>query len=134
MLLEGDDKSNQWQIREVKLPNHKQATIPEAKIRNYLLSSTHPIGRGKSEFFVRFGFSLDQWILLANALLLHASENDISNIEESPFGVRYIIEGTLSTPDNRNPVIRSVWFIDEQDEVPRFVTAYPINKRRGEER
>jgi hypothetical protein len=38
------------------LPNSHVAVVDELKIRGYLLSFTHPIGRSKAAFFVRFGF------------------------------------------------------------------------------
>ena len=33
------------------------AIIAEAKIRDYLLSPTHPDGRGKAEYLARLGYS-----------------------------------------------------------------------------
>ncbi len=38
------------------------------------------------------------------------------------------VEGKLSTPDARDPLVRSVWFIEHGEDVPRFVTAYPMRK------
>lgn len=109
----------------VKLPNYPKAVIPESKITDYLLSTTHPSGRGKAIFFMHFGFSIEKWYELANALLVHAAEHDISGIEPSPFGMRCIIEGKLHTPVGRKPMIRAIWFIDHGTDIPRFVTAYP---------
>jgi len=39
--------------------------------------------------------------------------------------MRYIIEGELKTPDERNPKVRVVWFIETDMDLPRLVTAYP---------
>jgi hypothetical protein len=36
------------------------------------------------------------------------------------------IEGALQSPDERNPEIRSVWIIENDDDVPKLVTAYPL--------
>jgi hypothetical protein len=44
----------------VGLPNADRAVIEDAKVRDYLLSATHPIGRFKSVFFVALGFSADR--------------------------------------------------------------------------
>jgi hypothetical protein len=49
--------------------------------------------------------------------------------EASPFGTRYVIEGIISTPDGRAPFIRAVWFIETGEQIPRFVTAYPLQRR-----
>jgi len=56
----------------------------------------------------------------------HAAESELAAVEDSPFGTRYVIEGRISTPDARNPAIRAVWFIEHGEEVPKFVTAYPL--------
>ena len=116
----------------MKLPNVEAATVPQAKIRDYLLAPTHESGKGKAGFFNRFGYSLERWEALASALLQHAAENEIAKVEDSPFGKRYVIEGEIQTPDGRTPMVRAVWFIDHEQDMPRFVTAYPL-KRKGED-
>jgi hypothetical protein len=113
----------------MKLPNHERANVPREKIRNYLLSPTHRDGRSKAAFFTRYGFSASDWEVLAAALKRHAFEHEVTNIEDSLFGKRYIIEGMLPAPDGRAPVIRSVWFIANGEDVPRFATAYPLKRR-----
>jgi hypothetical protein len=112
----------------MKLPNHEKATVPREKIVDYLLSFVHKDGRAKAEFFTRFGFTAESWEVLAEALKLHAAEHDVNKIEASPFGMRYIIEGELSTPDGRRPSVRVVWFIENKSDVPRPATAYPLPK------
>jgi len=42
--------------REGKVPNHDRAVIDERKVRDYLLSPVHPIGRHKARFFYRLGY------------------------------------------------------------------------------
>jgi hypothetical protein len=110
----------------MKLPNAERASIPSQKIIGYLLSFSHRDGRSKAAFFSRFGFAADAWQRLARALRQHAVDHEVSKVEDSPFGTRYVIEGTIVTPDRRNPIIRSVWFIETGEEIPRFVTAYPL--------
>lgn len=112
-----------------KLPNYQQAQVPQPKITSYLLAINHSDGRGKALFFTAHGFSLDNWQVLAVALCRHAADQDLAAEEASPFGMRYIIEGIISTPDGRNPHIRSIWFIETGEETPRFVTAYPLPRK-----
>jgi len=109
-----------------KLPNHDKAIIPQAKIADYLLSLTHRDGKSKAKFFRASGFSPPEWETMAEALKHHAAVHKLSKIETSPFGMRYVIEGEILTPDNRNPEIRSVWFIRTGSDIPYFVTAYPL--------
>ena len=92
----------------MKLPNHQSAIVPKAKITDYLLSLDHRDGRGKALFFTRFGFSVGDWQVLAAALLEHAADHEVARVEQTPFGIRYIVEGSIQTPDGRTPLIRSV--------------------------
>jgi hypothetical protein len=115
----------------VKLPNYEKADVPRTKVIGYLLSLNHPDGHSKARFFARFGFSTESWETLAEALLRHAAEHEVTGVEASPFGTRYVIEGIISTPDGRAPLIRAVWFIETGEQIPKFVTAYPL-QRRGE--
>ena len=110
----------------MKLPNLEKATIAPAKLLDYLLSDTHAHGRHKAAFFKRFGFSRDDWATLRAELFRHASIHEVSRVESSPFGMRYIIDGTLVTPDGRNPRIRAVWFVENGADIPRIVTAFPL--------
>lgn len=110
----------------MKLPNAARAAVPQQKITGYLLSFSHRDGRGKALFFSRFGFSVSAWRTLATALQQHALDHEVSKVADSPFGTRYVIEGTIVTPDKRNPLVRSIWFIETGEDTPHFVTAYPL--------
>jgi hypothetical protein len=92
----------------VKLPYQENAVIPQRKITEYLLSSTHRDGRHKAAFFMQFGFSAERWEEMASAFRRHAAENEVVKQEDSPFGDRYVIEGPLITPDGRMPLVRVV--------------------------
>jgi len=108
----------------MNLPNRENATIPEAKITEYLLSDSHRDGQHKAAFFRRFGYSLSAWQRLRDDLLDH-SKYEVSKVESSPFGTRYVIEGIIQAPDGRQPRIRTVWFIENDSDAPRLATAYP---------
>ena len=56
------------------------------------------------------------------------SDHDIAKQEDSPFGTRYVLEGTMVTADDRDALVRTVWFIDTGADIPRFVTAYPLQR------
>lgn len=115
----------------MKLPAHEQAVVPEEKIVNYLLSFTHGDGRSKAKFFSRFGFSADAADLFAEALRRHAAEYDVTEVEQTAFGVSYTIEGELHAPDGRSPRVRVVWFIKNGQTIPTLVTAYPLHRKRS---
>ena len=113
----------------MQLPAAERAVVPRPKVVDYLLSSTHPEERGKAAFFRRCGFSPASWEQLASALRRHGRTHTVARVEPSPFGTRYVIEGTMGTPAGRSPLVRSVWFVGHGGDVPRLVTAYPLNPR-----
>ena len=110
----------------MKLPNYEHATVPREKVVDYLLSTTHRDGRHKAVFFGGFGFAPDNWQALAEALIRHAGDHEVAKEEDSPFGIRYVVDGTMTMADGRDALVRTVWFIDAGTDVPRFVTAYPL--------
>jgi hypothetical protein len=112
----------------MKLPHYEMAVVPRAKVTDYLLSPSHPDGRGKARFFRSFGFSVESWERFAEALLRHAADHEVARAETSPFGTRYVVEGIISTPDSRAPLIRAVWFVEAGEQIPRFATAYPLRR------
>lgn len=120
-------KRKTWQIgRLLKLPDARQLTVAPEKITAYLLLSTHREGGPKLGFFSRFGFSLDRWEEFAEALAAHGQEHDVIDVAETPYGIKYVLEGPLQTPDGRNPDVRTVWLIEYGASHPRFITAVPI--------
>jgi hypothetical protein len=112
----------------MKLPNAELAVVPERKATHYLLNPAHPAGGSKAWFFLRFGFNAAEWQKLADALLRHARENEVVEMEQTPHGRRYVVEGRLIAPDGAGLNVRSAWCIDIAGGAPRFVTAHPLPK------
>lgn len=110
----------------MKLPNANLAVVPERKVTHYLLNPAHSVGGSKASFFLRFGFTVDKWQTLADALLRHARENEVTETEATVHGRRYVMDGPLLAPDGTELNIRSAWFIDAVSAAPRFVTAHPL--------
>ncbi len=108
------------------LPNRELAFVHEDKIVKYLLDLEHVEGGPKAVFFIRYGFVLDRWNELAEAIIWHAHEYEVTMIDRSsPFGVKYTIVGRMPAPDGRWPNIRVIWTILNESSVPRFTTAFP---------
>jgi hypothetical protein len=105
-----------------KLPNVQQCTVQGSKITQYLLLP-RPID-DKSKFFASFGFTLMNWRVLAAALYEHANKYDCTPSRQTPNGVIYVVQCNLTTPDGRNPCIRTFWEV-VGIAAPKFVTAYP---------
>ena len=49
----------------MNLPNADQAQVNRKKITEYLLCTSHPDGCNKAAFFSQFGFTLENWKILA---------------------------------------------------------------------
>ena len=109
----------------MKLPNAFSAVVEREKVVDYLLNRAHRYGASKAEFFFKYGFRLDQWQALAQALLEHGQKHDVINVTETGFGPRYLIDGELLSPDGRAPRVRTVWQLDRGQLAPRLITAYP---------
>lgn len=110
----------------MRLPHAQDAQVDSSKITEYLLSFVHPDGRNKAAFFTAFGFRVEDPGVLMRALQKHGATLEVAGIVTSRYGVRYIVEGALETPDGRNPIIRSVWITSAEGGAPRLITAYPV--------
>jgi hypothetical protein len=108
-----------------RLPHLDRAVVPEAKIVNYLLSARHSGGRAKARFLESFGFHAHDWRMLRDAVIAHATTNEITASHQTRFGIRYEIDGPLPTPDGRAPVVRVVSFAEPPENVSRLVTLIP---------
>jgi hypothetical protein len=107
------------------LPNATLAAIEPSKIRDYLLSSTHPVGRFKSVVFLALGYTQQDWTRLRDDLLGHAAKGEALPGEAGPYGKKYIVGGTLTGPNGRTSRFRTVWLLETEASAPRFLTAYP---------
>jgi Domain of unknown function (DUF6883) len=113
----------------MKMPLANQAEVPKAKVVLYLLNPEHRRGKSKARFFLSRRFSVDNWQAMADTLRRHAAENEIAREEPTPLGVRMVVEGVMAMPNGTVAEIRSIWFIERGERIPRFVTAYPLKKK-----
>lgn len=110
----------------MKLPNREFAYVPKPKLKDYLLSETHVVGRSKAKFLHMFGFDESNLDLLEQGLITIAQTQEVKEVFTSPHGTKYTIDGVLQTPINRTVSLRTVWITDKGQDNPRFVTAFPI--------
>lgn len=52
-------------------------------------------------------------------------DRDIEKTKDSDFGVKYELKCKIKTPDERNPCIVTVWIVENGQEEPKLITAYP---------
>jgi hypothetical protein len=106
------------------VPSADQAEIDPRKLTEYLLAASHPVGQAKARFFGALGFNSGEPAELDRALRSLLAEPDRILTEDTAFGRKYIVDGTLRGSRASAPV-RSVWIVEHGTENPRFVTAYP---------
>ena len=82
--------------------------MPGSKLAHYLLNVDHPKGGPKARFFLAFGFDPARPEVMAEALILHATDaRCVPRPAESGPYRRMIVEGPMETPDGRRPRVRS---------------------------
>jgi len=109
----------------VLLPNADDAVIDSAKLRDYLLSTEHPLGRFKARFFKALGFTAGQWRELESALRTQHLTQNAEAAGVMPGGQKFTIRAILVGPTGQSASVVSVWFVRTGEAAPRFVTAYP---------
>jgi hypothetical protein len=100
--------------------------VEQEKVVDYLLNPFHRYGASKARFFGEFGFRVEEWQRLSEALLEQGCAHDVVMIHETGFGPRYVVDGELDTPRGRRPHVRTVWQLDNGAQVLRLITAYPL--------
>jgi hypothetical protein len=102
-----------------------EALIEPAKVRDYLLSDSHPIGRFKAAFFRSMGYSSAEWQLLERDLRALVAASDAVRGQATPHGQKYEVRGILQGPSGRAAALITVWIVLAGEDAPRLVTAYP---------
>lgn len=109
----------------MKLPAAHLALVDPAKIRDYLLSPEHLVGRHKASFFHALGYSRRDWPRLEDGFRRLIASQDAVPGNASEFGTKYEVRGSLEGPAGRRAEVVTVWIIRTGETVPRFVTAFP---------
>lgn len=110
----------------MKLPNSSKAIIPKEKLIDHLLSETHSIGKFKARFFSKLGFDTTNVNLFEESLLKIAKTEKIIDEIITTYGTKYILEGKLDNPVGKKVIVRTLWIIEKDKIIPRFVTVYPV--------
>src|SRR5262249_48103247 len=84
------------------LPNPERAIVAPSKLRDYLLSASHPIGRFKATVFTALGYSQEDWETLRDDLLRIARSGSAVLCEFGTFGQKFEVGGILVGPSGRS--------------------------------
>jgi hypothetical protein len=109
------------------IPGAERAIVDAAKVREYLLSPEHRVGSAKARFFAQLGFDQKNWALLQQQLRGFAAL-DAQIGAANRFGQKYIVASTIKGPAGEVSSVVAVWIVLNNEDFPRFVTAYPGGK------
>lgn len=109
----------------MRIPHPDRAVIEPAKLRDYLLSPTHPVGRFKAPFFLALGYSAAEWDRLTADLRGQHLPLEAVPAAATAYGQKYIIRATLVGPSGASAEVVTVWVVRANEDFARFVTAYP---------
>jgi len=113
----------------LRLPEREKAVIDCEKLRDYLLSPSHPVGRFKAVFFSSLGYTQENWSHFeADLRQQHLTQEAVLR-QETSYGRKYEIRGRMKGPVGKTAEVTSVWIILAGEEVPRFVPACPGDRR-----
>jgi hypothetical protein len=109
----------------MSLPGIEHAVLESVKVRDYLLSPTHPVGRFKAAFFIALGYTPARWERLRDDLLAIAMSQPAMPATGNDYGRLYVVDGILVSPTGRSAAVRTAWIIRTGEHFPRLVTAFP---------
>ena len=115
----------------MRLPNPERAVVDAAKVRDYLLSFEHPVGRFKAAVFASVGYTRDSWPVLQADLLDSALIDGASLGVTTLYGQSFRLPAMLKGPKGRLLSVMTLWFVRADEDFPRLVTVYPGGRRWG---
>jgi hypothetical protein len=108
----------------MKLPGAETAEVEVRKVADYLLSSTHPVGRHKARYFIALGFSDTSIAAFIAEIRRIAVTEDVASVKDTEFGRKYTVIGELIGPAGTAQV-ETVWIQDRGQRFVRLVTVLP---------
>lgn len=105
-------------------PECNQVRIDDRKVREYLLSRSHPVGRFKARFFAALGFDETTVAAFVAELRRIAESEEVDETEDTEFGRKYTVPGELRGPAGAAQVV-TVWIQETARQDTRLVTVRP---------
>ncbi len=113
------------------LPRAAGAKIREDKLREYVLSPTHPTGRHKARVFESaLGITASDWALLRDQILELVATRPVTAIRpKPPYGIEYEVRIDVDGINGQTHPVITGWLV-AGEEPPRLLTAYVDLPRR----
>ena len=119
----------------MKIPNAQHAIVDIRKVQDYCLNPQHNSGKHKARMVASaLGMGPDDAEALREVLLQAVKTCHARLGREDVYGRRYTIDFVCKWR-GRQATIQSGWIIDRGSEIPRLVTAYPLQdlEKMGDE-
>ncbi|MGG6269745.1 DUF6883 domain-containing protein [Leptolyngbya sp. AN03gr2] len=97
--------------------------IQDQKLTNYLL--VYQAKDDKSEFLAGAGYTLQTWEELRQDIVKAVEGAEISEINETEWGMRFLVKSQWRGLNNRLLNVITVWQQDTNSQIVRFITLYP---------
>jgi hypothetical protein len=110
----------------MKLP--ATSVIASDKLRDYVLSPTHPDGRAKAAYMARLGYTQGNWRRLEADIREQILPREAKHVADSIYGRKYEILGPLTGPSAAHSWIRTIWIIPWGQTHARLVTLVPMEE------
>ena len=105
-------------------PNSDQAILDIRKLEEYCLDPAHPRGRHKALVFRdALGIGRSDAIWLRRELLAALTKGGATELSADEYGLSWRLDVTLTRQGER-AVIRTVWLVRTDENIPRFVTCW----------
>ncbi len=100
--------------------------IDERKVRDYLLNPLHARGRHKARMFsAALGYRQFDHARLIKQITEGILRHEAVPIDRGPYGARFRVEIPITGPAG-SAIVRTLWIIRTDEDVPRLTSAYPI--------
>jgi hypothetical protein len=113
----------------VRLPDPERVFIDTAKLRAYLLSDSHPVGRFKAAFFRSLGYTHERPDELEAALRRLARTAEAELDDATVHGQKYRVTGMVVGPAGAAASVTAIWIVLHGERGARFVTAFPGERK-----
>ena len=108
----------------MKLPNPHKAVVDIAKLRDYSLNVSHPVGGHKARVFkAALDLSVHQAEWLRERALEIAVTGEATQGATSVFGDKYVIDALVSYK-GQTALVRFSWIVEFGTDFPRLTSCY----------
>jgi hypothetical protein len=102
------------------------AVVDIRKLRDYCLNPNHDNGKHKARLFSSIlGMTVDDAEDLRQILLEVVVTQAAQLQRRDEFGQRYTLDFAIEW-QNQNAILRSGWIIEQDSEIPKLTTCYPL--------